>query len=87
MTRKKKVTEIGEGVRPSEQVLLFKVNAPLNEAEHAILAAKVREEQERSGVKIVLVPYSVTAEVVTISGDDEDGGNGDQAVAGGQDEQ
>jgi len=42
-----------------ETVLLFKCTVPLNEEEHEILANKVRMEQEHSGIKIILVPYSV----------------------------
>ncbi|WP_202113011.1 hypothetical protein [Paenibacillus sp. MMS18-CY102] len=42
-----------------EKVVFFKATMPLNEEEHAGLAEKIRQEQEHSGLKIVLVPYSV----------------------------
>jgi len=46
-----------------ESVLLWKVNTPLSTEEHETLVAKLRQEQEHSGVKIILVPYSVDAEI------------------------
>lgn len=45
------------------KVLIWKANCPLSEVEHEQLSAKLRFEHEQSGVKIVLVPYSVTVEV------------------------
>ncbi|MFB9326992.1 hypothetical protein ACFFSY_13775 [Paenibacillus aurantiacus] len=68
MAAKQRVTKMKEkaGNAAGETVLLFKVNQALSEDEHAILAERVRDEQERSGVKIVLVPQVVTAEVVTL---------------------
>ena len=47
-----------------EQVMVWKATIPLSVEEHAQLAAKLQMEHERSGVKILLVPYSVDAEVV-----------------------
>ncbi|MBO7747359.1 hypothetical protein I8J29_24545 [Paenibacillus sp. MWE-103] len=46
-----------------ETVILFKATVPLNAAEHADLAEKIRQEQEHSGMKIILVPYSVEVSI------------------------
>lgn len=45
-----------------ETVLIWKATMPLSENEHEQLSAKLRYEQEKSGVKIILVPYSVEVE-------------------------
>ncbi|MEF3313321.1 hypothetical protein PV433_31005 [Paenibacillus sp. GYB004] len=48
----------------NETVILWKATMPLSESEHEELSNKLRFEQENSGVKIVLVPYSVSPEIV-----------------------
>jgi len=51
--------ENGQG----QQVMVWKATIPLSVEEHEQLAAKLQMEQERSGVKIIFVPYSVDVEV------------------------
>lgn len=46
-----------------ETVLLWKAKMPLSDSEHEQLSNRLRFEQEHSGVKIILVPYPVDAEV------------------------
>ncbi|GAA0313723.1 hypothetical protein GCM10008967_00260 [Bacillus carboniphilus] len=46
-------------VKETENLLVFKANRPLDEAQFKLLSKLVREEEEKSGVKIVLVPNSV----------------------------
>lgn len=46
-----------------ETVLLWKATMPLSDSEHEHLSNRLRFEQEHSGVKIILVPYPVEAEV------------------------
>lgn len=43
---------------PDETVIIFKATRPLTEAEHEQLSQKVRYENEKSGVKVVLMPYA-----------------------------
>lgn len=84
MSRKAKVKPV-DGVQLTNQegetVLLFKVRAPLNEQEHEMLANKVRTEQERSGIKIILVPFSVEAEVSELKAESNPPDNPDQTPA------
>jgi len=63
MARKKTEAEpAGEIKVNGETILLWKANRPLSQAEHEQLSEKLRFEQAKSGVKIVLVPFSVDAE-------------------------
>ncbi|CQR73308.1 hypothetical protein SOV_50910 [Sporomusa ovata DSM 2662] len=50
-------------VQKTETVVVFKVNRPLMDYEYDELEKRVRLENEKSGVKIVLVPYSVDASI------------------------
>lgn len=50
---------IGEG----SAIMLWKAKGPLSDVEHEQLAQKLQMEHERSGIKIVLVPFSVDAEI------------------------
>lgn len=43
---------------PDETVLVFRPRIPLTEEQHKQLAEKIRFESDRTGVKIVLMPYS-----------------------------
>jgi len=71
MSRKQKAKTTGESLMndQGETVVLWKATKPLSAEEHAIVASMVRSEQEHSGVKIILVPYSVDAEAVQHEGD------------------
>lgn len=46
-----------------ETVVIWKVNRPLTETQHEQLRAKLEREQAATGVRIMLVPYSVEAVV------------------------
>lgn len=62
--RKKKETEHdAELVLETKEVLVFKVNRPLDEKSFDLLTNLVRKEEEKSGVQIVVAPYSVDVEV------------------------
>ncbi len=61
-----------EQIASNETIVLWKAKTPLTDTEHEQLSQKLRSEQEQSGVKIVLVPYSVDTELVEDqSGDGE----------------
>lgn len=68
MARKTKAAPI-EGAEmkneAEETVVLWKATMPLSVEEHQQLSAKLRHEQERSGVRILLVPFSADAEIST----------------------
>ena len=67
MSRKPKVDKIdGHDLSTDngKTVLLWKVNTPLSQSEHEQLSDRARFEEEKSGVRIILVPYSVEVEVV-----------------------
>ena len=50
----------------TETIVIFKVNRPLMPHEYDELEQRVRQENEKSGLKIVIAPYSVDVE---LSGD------------------
>lgn len=52
-----------EQVEKTETVIVFKVNRPLMDHEYEELEKRVRQENEKSGLKIVLAPYSVDVEI------------------------
>ena len=56
--RKKKEEEV-EVVKETEEVLVLKANKPLDKGQFNLLSELVKEEEEKSGVKIVLIPHSV----------------------------
>jgi len=47
----------------TETVVIFKVNRPLMPHEYDELEQRVRQENEKSGLKIVIAPYSVDVEI------------------------
>lgn len=47
-----------------ETLMVWRAAMPLSESEHEQLSNKLRFEEERSGIRIMLVPYSVEPEVV-----------------------
>lgn len=61
---RKKNDQQAELVNNGEPILLWKAKSPLSNAEHEQLSEKCRYEQDQSGVKIVLVPFAVDAELV-----------------------
>ena len=52
-------TEATTIVQQTETIVVFKVNRPLMDHEYDELEKRVRLENEKSGLKIVLAPYSV----------------------------
>ncbi|AIQ26956.1 hypothetical protein P40081_01080 [Paenibacillus sp. FSL P4-0081] len=73
MAKKTQAAKI-EGVdlsnQASETVLLWKATRELSAEEHEQLSIKLRQEQEHAGIKIVLVPLSVDAEVTEQTADE-----------------
>lgn len=63
MARAKPISDI-ENVVETETIIIFKVNRPLMPHEYEELEKRVRKENEKSGLKIVIAPYSVDAELV-----------------------
>lgn len=49
----------------AEGIVVFKINRNLTADEYEELQKRVRLENERSGVRIVLAPYSVDASIET----------------------
>ena len=47
----------------TETIIIFKVNRPLMDHEYDELEKRVRQENEKSGLKIVIAPYSVDVEI------------------------
>jgi hypothetical protein len=56
-------TESTEVLQQTETVVIFRVNRPLMPHEYEELEKRVRLENEKSGLKIVLAPYSVDVEL------------------------
>ena len=56
-------TEATTVVQQTETVVVFKVNRPLMDHEYDELEKRVRLENEKSGLKIVLAPYSVDVSI------------------------
>jgi hypothetical protein len=54
-----KVKEIEEG---KETILVFKANKPLDKGEFKLLSEMIKHEEKKTGVKIVLMPYSCDLE-------------------------
>ncbi|GIO36884.1 hypothetical protein J41TS12_17450 [Paenibacillus antibioticophila] len=59
MARKTKDADKVVTVQAAVPVVIWKANRPLNEQQHEELARKLQSEQERSGLKVMLVPHSV----------------------------
>jgi len=56
-------TESTDILKQTETVVIFKVNRPLMDHEYDELEKRVRLENEKSGLKIVLAPFSVDVEI------------------------
>jgi hypothetical protein len=46
-------------VKQSEGVIFMKANRPLTVQEHKDISGKLKAEEERTGLKFVLVPFSL----------------------------
>lgn len=56
-----KKTEV-EKVKETKETIVFKATKPLDEGEFKLLSEMIRHEEEKAGVKIVLMPYSCELE-------------------------
>jgi hypothetical protein len=54
LAKKNDVTEIKE----TKDAIIFKANKPLTETEFKLLSDLIKSEEEKTGLKIVLMPYS-----------------------------
>lgn len=59
MAKKAEVAEKLITIQAAVPVVVWKVNRPLTEEQHAELARKLRAEQQNTGVELILVPHSV----------------------------
>ena len=59
MARAKKITPEAVEIKQAEGVIYFKAIRPLTVKEHEDLSYKLRYEEENTGLKIVLVPFSL----------------------------
>lgn len=60
-TKKKKEVEKVKEVKvkeKEEKILVFKATRPLDEGEFELLSDMIKHEEKKTGVKIVLMPYS-----------------------------
>jgi hypothetical protein len=51
--------QVIEQDKKQETILVFKVTRPVTDREFEIIETRLRNQEEKSGVKIVLMPYSV----------------------------
>lgn len=59
MATKKKVADKAEVVKETtEKTIVYQATRPMTFEEHMELSRRLRHEQEQSGVKVVLLPYS-----------------------------
>lgn len=63
MARKKKEADV-EQLHDGETVLVFRANKPLDKKQFELLSDLVQQEEEKAGVKIIVVPHSVDLEEV-----------------------
>ncbi|MDP4144156.1 MAG: hypothetical protein Q8936_06670 [Bacillota bacterium] len=57
--RVKKTIDEAVEIKQDEAVIYFKANRPLTTQEHKNLHEKIEIEMEKSGLKIILVPFLV----------------------------
>ncbi|OIJ12661.1 hypothetical protein BKP37_12730 [Anaerobacillus alkalilacustris] len=58
MARRKKTDELVEKIIEKEDAIFFRATKPLSTQEHEQLSEKIRYENEKTGLDIVLVPFS-----------------------------
>lgn len=63
MAGKRKEAEKLITVQAAVPVVIWRATRPLSQEQHQALAKKIELEQERSGLKVMLVPYSVSPEL------------------------
>lgn len=71
MPRGKKQDAVKIEATGTDSIVLWKATRPLTQDEHEQLSQKLRHEQEQSGVKVILVPFSVEVEIKQDEVDDE----------------
>lgn len=59
MARIKKITPEATEIKQAEGVIFMQANRPLTVHEHKELSEKLSFEEEKSGLKIILVPFSL----------------------------
>jgi hypothetical protein len=57
-TKKKTNDEVEVVKETTEKTIVFQAKRPMTFEEHMELSKRLRHEQEQSGVKVVLLPYS-----------------------------
>lgn len=57
--RTKKITPEADEIKRADGVIFMKATRPLTVQEHKDLSEKLRFETEKTGLKIVLVPFSL----------------------------
>ena len=57
-TKKKEVEKVKEVKEDKETILVFKATRPLDKGEFELLSDMIKHEEKKTGVKIVLMPYS-----------------------------
>lgn len=57
-TKKKTIDEVEVVKETTEKTIIYQVTRPMTFDEHIELSKRLRHEQEQSGVKVVLLPYS-----------------------------
>jgi hypothetical protein len=67
-----KVQQLEKVVNDKETIIVFRALKKLTDIEHEQLSGKIRFEEEKSGVKIVLMPYSCEFVVDTEGVDSEE---------------
>lgn len=85
MTRKKEAEKLVT-VQAAVPVIIWRANRPLNETQHDDLVRKLKAEEKRTGVEILLVPYSVDVEVAAELKEQQPDNNESEAGAGENDE-
>jgi hypothetical protein len=68
---KKKSQDKVELVKETDFLLVFKANKPLRESEFKLLSDLVRHEEEKAGVKVVLLPHSADLVNIKFTADDD----------------
>lgn len=59
MARKKLTDFAGAETAEKDNVILFKCNRSLGKPEHDLLMQRMEEQEKRTGMKIIVIPFSV----------------------------
>ncbi|MEZ7173598.1 hypothetical protein [Sporosarcina sp. OR05] len=69
---KKKTDNQAEVISEQEGVVIVKANAPLDKKQFELLSELMRKEEGKSGMKVVVLPYSVDLVEVNVPEQDAD---------------